>query len=204
MDRWVKIPTQWIRDKDNPLLKEFRWHGDEKADYIAALMLYMTIAHHANRKTTSELATLGCAKLSYSALSGLTELSRAKIAAGLRILVDLELIEKNNHQKTNIYRIVNYETRGGWAKLPAVSLYSDPDTIRPFRHFKLRLKNELYALKLYLLLVAFRNNPKKYAILSYDRIAHYTGISRNDIRSAISLLVNLDMVLLYMLVPFLV
>jgi hypothetical protein len=69
------------------------------------------------------LVTIGCAKLSYSALSAFTDLSRAKIAAGLKILIELNLIEKNNRQKTNTFRIVNYERKGGWAKLPAKSLF---------------------------------------------------------------------------------
>lgn len=195
MDLWVKLPTEWILNKEILILRKFRWQGADKSNYIAALMLYIAIAHHANRKITDELSEIGCAKLSYTKLGEITSLSRAKIAGGLKILLSNGLIEKNNLQKTNIFRIMNYEKKGGWAKLPANILYTESlNCIGPFMEFKLRQKNELNALKLYLLLVALRDNNKNRATPKYETISNYTGILRGNIRSAISLLVNLNMI----------
>ena len=195
MDIWVKIPTKWILDKDVLLLKKFRWQGSDKSNYIAALMLYIAIAHHANRKINDEFSTIGCAKLSYSKLEEITSLSRAKIAGGLKILQSNGLIQKNILQKTNIFKITNYEKKGGWAKLPAKTMYTESlKNIRPFIEFKLRQKHELNALKLYLLLVALRDNNRNLATPKYETISAYTGILRGNIRSAISLLVNLNMI----------
>lgn len=195
MDEWVKIPTEWIRDKEDPGLRRFSWRGPDRSSFIAALMLYICIAHHAVRKPTDDLPRPGLAKLSYTKLTELTDLSRAKIASGTRILHDYSLVQRLKSGKTNVYRVVNYEIRSGWAKLPCKSLYDEKEqAIVPFKEFKLRHKNELNALKLYLLLVSFRDNQSNHANPSYDKIQPYTGISRNEIRSAISLLINLGMI----------
>jgi hypothetical protein len=194
MDIWVKIPTKWMLDKENPSLKKFRWKGQIKSDFTAALMLYIAIAHHANSEKNRYFSRPGCAKLSYREFTTVTGLSRAKISGGLKVLSEYDLIEIIKSEKTNILRLRHYEPVG-WAKLPGKSMYTEHnESIRPFLQFKLRHKTELNALKLYLLLVALRDNKKNHANPSYNTISLYTGISRNDIRSAISLLINLNMV----------
>ena len=194
MYNWVKLPTTWILNKENPLLRRYSWRGDIKSDYIAALMLYITIATHASRENTDD-CPLGCAKLSYSKFCLITSLSRSKVSNGLNILIRDNLIEKYSYNKTNIYKIVNYENRGGWGKLPARILYDDyEEYIIAFSDFKLRQKVELDSLKLYLLLIALRDNYLNHATPSYDTINRYTGIIRTNIRSAISQLVNHDLI----------
>jgi len=194
MDEWVKMPTKWILNKDNPPLKQFTWRGEDKSNYIAALILYLAICHHANRNEKSS-CKIGCAKLSYTKLNIITSLSRAKIAAGVSILEKKDLIIKDISEKTNSYCVVNYSNRGGWAKLPAKHLYNKKhEHIKPFMEFKLRQKVELDSLKLYLLLIALRDNYRNHAYPKYETISAYTGIPRGNIRSAISILVNHDMV----------
>ena len=43
MKDWVKMPTDWIRNKEAPPLAKLRWKGENKAAQIAALMLYLAI-----------------------------------------------------------------------------------------------------------------------------------------------------------------
>lgn len=62
--------------------------------------------------------------------------------------------------------------------------------VQAFTSFKLRSKVELHALKIYLVIVAFRNNSTNYTQLSYEKISEYAFVQKNDIKSALSLLVT--------------
>jgi hypothetical protein len=194
MKDWVKMPTKWILNKENPPLVGFQWKGNDKSAHISAIMLYLTISHHVNDTPNRQFPEIGHAKLSFTELMDITDISRAKVAEGLSVLTAKGLIEKIVTDKTNIYRIYNYGV-GSWGKLPAKLLYDKSmKYIMAFKHFNLRIKNELNALKLYLLLVAFRNNDTNYATISYKTITYYTGIHRNEIKSAISLLINIKFI----------
>ena len=60
-------------------------------------------------------------------------LSRAKIADGIRVLVENGLVTKSLSEKINVYGLVNYEIRSGWAKLPCKGLYNkERQSIRTF------------------------------------------------------------------------
>lgn len=196
MNVWVKMPTNWIRNKENPPLVSFRWKGIDKSAHISALMLYLIINHHVNNEPTRQFPEPGYAQLSFTELMNIAGISRAKIADGLTVLVSKGLIERIKDNKINAYKICNYNPyAGGWAKLPAKSLYdASLKRIPIFHSFHLRLKNELNALKLYFLLLAFRDDAKNSARISYDTIYMYSGIQKNDIRSAISLLINHSLV----------
>ncbi len=188
------MPSFWIRGEGYPL-RELRWNGSEKSDQIAALMIYIALVHHANTESTVKMPDLGTCDLTYTEIANITNLSRAKVSGGLKILLQMGLIHKVSKGRNNIYQITNYGSVGGWAKLPFRGLYAkDFSRILAFDHFKLRTKNELNALKIYLVIISFRTNSTNYAQLSYDKISEYTGILRNDIRSAISLLVNINLV----------
>lgn len=194
MKEWKKMPSFWIRDKEAPPLKNFKWDSTG-ANQTAALILYIVLVHHANDEPSKNFPGLGFCSLSYSELGDIAGLSRAKISAGLNILYDMKLISKEDSKKQNIYKVTNYEQQRGWAKLPARGLYSkELKKVYAFHRFNLRSKVELYAMKIYLLLVAQRNNQKNYAEISYENINFYTGVHRNDIRSALSLLVGLGLI----------
>lgn len=195
MKEWVRMPSYWVKDQESLLLRNFKWSGPSKSDQIAALMLFVVLNHHANDITTTSFKELGLCALTYSQLSEISGLSRAKVAGGLRILKDHKLISQVGNGRNNIYKIANFGTQGGWSKLPAKKLYSsDLKKINSFYKFNLRSKNELNALKTYFLIIALRNNEINYAQISYDKISQYTGINRSEIRSAISLLINLGLV----------
>ena len=195
MKEWARMPSYWIRDEDQLPLAKLKWSGPDKTDQIAGLMLYVVLTHHANTEVTKDLSEPGLCALTYTQLSDITGLSRKKVAGGLRVLRGLNLISEISTGRNNVYQIENYGSHAGWAKLPARGLYSrDQQTLHAFHKFKLRSKNELNALKIYLLIIAQRTNTTNYAVISYDRISTYTGIARNEIRAAISLLVNLGLV----------
>lgn len=194
MKEWVRMPSAWLTDSESPLRK-MRWSGSGKADQIAALMLYIVLVHHACDIPTSVFPKSGVCKLSYTQLSDITSLSRAKIAGGLKLLCKIRVIEIISNGHSNSFYINNYENKSGWAKLPAKGLYARQYThINAFSDFHLRKKNELNALKVYLVILALRNIKTNYAKVGYDKLSQYTGVHRNELKSAISLLINLELV----------
>lgn len=195
MKEWARMPSYWIREEDVLLLRTMRWVDPDKANQIAGLMLYMVLVHHASTEPTIDKPEAGLCSLTYSELSEITGLSRAKVAGGLSVLINLNIISQIGTGRNNIYKIAKFDAKSGWAKLPAKGLYSrDLKSIPAFQRFHLRSKNELNALKLYLLVVALRNDKTNYAQVGYERINHYTGIHRNEIKSAASLLINLGLI----------
>jgi len=192
VQEWVRMPSDWIYQKG---LTEIRWRGNDKSDGIAALMIYIIIVHDANAEILRHRNELGLSELTYSDLGDIAGISRSKVSGGLKVLVKMGLIRNIATGKRNIYRIENYSLETGWAKLPAKALYGKGyDRIKVFDHLNLRSDNELNALKLYLLIATFRSNTDNYARASYETIEVYTGIHRNKIRAAISLLVNLKLI----------
>lgn len=189
MNDFAQIPTSWMKDdKPYSLLRDFSWNSKEKSDYTASLMLYICIAQHIP-KIREEIS------ISYSKLSGMTGLSRAKISSGIYILKDKKIISVSDEKKTNSYGLLWRANDKGWAKLPVKSMYNeDYSYIYPFKDFRLRKKVELDALKLYLILVAFRDEKTNSTTMRYETISNYTGIITNDIKSASSFLVSLDLI----------
>lgn len=195
MREWERMPSYWLRDEEHYPLPNMKWNGDDKADQIASLMLYIVLVHHANSEISPSKQELGLCSLTYTELNNITGLSRAKIAGGLKILIKLEVILEISTGRQNLYKIANFEAKSGWAKLPARGLYNkNLEKIPAFHRFNLRSKNELSAIKIYLIFIALRSNSTNYAIVGYDKISEYTGIHRNEIKSAISFLINLGLI----------
>ena len=195
MKEWSRMPSYWLRDEESLPLAAMKWVGGNKSDQIAALMIYIALTHNASDKPSAGNPEIGISKLTYSEIGEITGLSRAKIAGGLKVLFELEVVSSIGIGRNNVYKIVNYEAHGGWAKLPAKGLYSkDFSKIEVFHKFHLRTKNELNALKLYLIIVALRNDATNYAQVGYDKLSRYTGIHRSEIKSALSLLINMGLI----------
>lgn len=175
LPQFQKLPSRWIEQGG---LKQFAW-GKKGADEIAALIVLAVIAHHIDRDS-------GIARLSYTELAEMASLSRAKISAGLKILVERNLISGPVTGRSS-YQLENYDPKSGWAMFPAHGLYRN-DVVEAFREFKLRRRVELDALKLYYLFAARRNNETRMAQIGYEKIAEYSGVTANYIKPALSVL----------------
>jgi hypothetical protein len=112
------------------------------------------------------------------------------VANGLALLADLKIISKDKNRSH--YRIISLDVPGSWGKLPQQWLMKQPGHI--FGSFSLRSKSELDALKIYLLLLAFRNDINNYAHIGYAKITEYTGVSAKNLKKAKSHLINLDLI----------
>ncbi|MGE6786698.1 hypothetical protein ACQKGL_29735 [Ensifer adhaerens] len=183
MKDWVKLPTAWINAGG---LKDFGWKRGEGANHAAALMCLMVIAHHADPDS-------GESKVTYYTLERATGLSRAKISSGLNVLEVHGIVERRVEKRRSTYKLVGM-ARSGWGAFPARRMYSASGELVFLRDFSLRKATELNALKLLFLFVARRGTDTNAANISYDKIAEYTGIPREKIRSAVSLLVTHHMV----------
>jgi hypothetical protein len=175
---WVKLPTSWIQSTG---LKQFVWKQGEGSDSVAALLLLFPLAHFTSPDS-------GEIKLTYDDLNRATALSRTKISSGLTLLEKADvLIRETKHQSR--YRLLGYGEEGvPWAKLPAKNLYLSNGELTFRQSMFMRNRAELDALKIYLALVARRDNDKNAVYLSYEKITEYTGVHRNRIKAATSFL----------------
>jgi DNA-binding transcriptional ArsR family regulator len=173
---WTKLPSAWIEEGR---LREFRWTQGQGSDNTAALIVLAVIAHHVEPES-------GISRLTYGSLSDMASLSRAKVSAGLTLLETRSLIDREPDGRSS-YRLCCYDPAAGWAKFPAKGLYRN-DVVAAFTEFRLRRAAELEALKLFFLFAARRSRETNSAKISYDRIEEYSGVIRNNIRRALSVL----------------
>ncbi|GAK73128.1 hypothetical protein RRU01S_31_00620 [Agrobacterium rubi TR3 = NBRC 13261] len=172
---WIKLPTAWIEKGG---LMTFKWAAGEGADNTAALLVLLAVAHRIDET--------GTAKITYDEIELATSMSRAKVAAGLSVLVNFHLIEKEPAGQST-YRLANFDPDAGWAKLPCKRLYNK-GVMLAFSDFKLRRPIELHALKLYFLFASRRDRRMNMAMINYNSIGEYTGLQRNHVRDGLSLL----------------
>jgi DNA-binding IscR family transcriptional regulator len=185
---WVKMPTTWISENK---LKLFKWSSaGEGSQNTAALMAYIALCHRLEADA-SVLAQIpenewGFVRVTYDDLTEATSISRTKLSQGLTVLENYGLIGRSTGSQST-YNIHGCDGLQPWGKLPYKSLYMG-NRIFPFKDFLLRKGAELHALKLYLLLIARRDRKSNLAIVNYDTIERYSGIPRQHIRTAVSIL----------------
>ncbi len=183
MQDWGRFPSDWITKNG---LKRFSW-GRCGTRGIAALRVYVALAQ---RLRDSD----GVVRASYDALGENTNLARASVAAGLRLLEEEGLILSGTSAGgKGRYRFLEYDPKRGWAKLPAQKLY-DGLQFRPFKAWHMRSQVELHALRLYLLIAARRDTGYNEAFLTYEKIHEMTGMKDAQITSGLSQLNNSSMV----------
>jgi hypothetical protein len=128
-------------------------------------------------------------RLTYDELNVLTGLSRERISAGLKKLVEEQMIWKLDGSGS--YGLTGFGPRKRWAKLPGSALTSAGGTsFIPFSHFKLRSKHELNALKLHLYYAHSRDKVSAYSEASFETIFMRLGVQERDIPIANSLLLS--------------
>ncbi len=196
MSAWTNFPTAWIiADKK---LDGLSWHR-YKADAIAALLILIALAIKRNMDRMGieqderiALSNNEYVKATYDDLQDMLLISRSKVANGIALLIGFNIIERAINNKS-LYKLTGCTQIGKWAKLPQGILMRGK-RLTGFDSFTLRSKNELNALKLYLLMIAFRNTKTSYASLGYSAFTEYTGVQPNDIKKAKSHLINLNLI----------
>lgn len=175
---FIKLPNGWIENGRG--LHRFNWK-DGGSDHTAALMVLLAIAH----RTDDE----GIAKITYDEFEKVLPMRRAKVAAGIKVLIDFEIIEHEPRGQST-YRLIDFGVEGkSWAKLPAKGLYLN-GVIWALKDFKLRKPAELHALKIFFLLVSRRDTARNETRLSYPKIEDFSGVPGGHIKTATSLLIE--------------
>lgn len=196
---FAKCPTAWILkagdETSDPLDGLRAFSVKEVGVGIAALKIYIAIVLKANFNPNKEFALAGCARISFTQFSEQLDISRAMVAQGLKKLVAENLVEIVHEANSNVYRLNHYDVLG-WGKVPKRHMYSGDRQagIRKLVLFTLRHRSHLNALKLYLLIIALRDRKLNVTRIKHERIADYTGISKNDIRHAISVLIEFELI----------
>jgi len=190
---WAILPSNWILVENG--LRQFR-HDNGLADNIMALMCLSVIAHEASIDN-------GYAKVTYDQFETTLNKSRSLVSRGLQLLLRMEIITLG--EKRSEYQLANFNTEKSnelseyrWAKFPCDALY-DGKTIKFFSNLKLRGQAELDALKLLFLFAALRDTKHNIAIIGYEKIPERTGVLKDRIKKALSLLAVNGIVLVEMI-----
>ena len=203
MCAWAKFPSRWIKgyepgekpadDEIAGGLGQLSWGENKSAGVYASLVLtaLAVLANEAQRAAArGNRRPPGVVTASYDAIAVLTNISRSSIAKGLTLLQKVGVLHVEKQGTSNVYELIGADEDGGWCMLPETYLLSGRKHLKrlAFAQEHARMKTALNAMKLYLLLLAFRENSTSIANISYEKIQRYAGIRKEEIRAAISLL----------------
>lgn len=176
MMKWAKIPSVWIQKGG---LKEFTAHRDI-VDKISAIKLFIIFCIKMEHGKDGRFTC----SLTYEQLTEIASLSRSSVRKGL-IFLDSKNIIYSEGVRNKVY-IINNVGLSGWCKIPIKALMKNADEIEPFKILFNRYGHELNALKLYLYLLAIRDNDSAFSEVSIGKITTRTGISAKEVRVAFS------------------
>jgi hypothetical protein len=108
---WSKLPSYWVH---NAALRSFR---PRTLGSAAALKLYLALAMHANFKPAPGAEVAGLARLSFSELESVCDISRRYVSLGLTLLTHAGLVTTHAVGTAHRYQLQGYD-HPGWAKAP--------------------------------------------------------------------------------------
>jgi len=198
MSAWAKFPSSWVRPKGEQAgpLKTLLW-SDHRTTGLAALVILIALSIRLNQShkgldRSLETESLEVA-VTYDDLQSLTGYARATIAKALMLLEGMAAICIRREGRSNFYALPAIGINGGWCQLPQAHLM-DSSSSQIKRLEKLPAKKvSLNAMKLYVVLLTWRAQRLNTTAMSYSTITKYTGIRREEIRQACSMLVALEL-----------
>ncbi|WP_409275933.1 hypothetical protein [Pseudomonas sp. KCJK9111] len=170
--KFCMCPTWWVRDKDG--LSRFS-AGKDAGQNIAALKCVLAISTAVDFHTRK-------AKLSLSDLETLTGLSRPMVIRGLAKLQGFGIVAVGKDSRVHEYELTVLKNDDHWGKVPYDRI------LKQLRTLPNRGAIPLTALKLYLLLIAYRPNSSETVLIGYDLIEKYLACQRSQIRPALDIL----------------
>lgn len=203
--KWCKFPTAWVGigqvdDPDSPALRPLRalmWQ-DYRVTAAAALIVLLAIAiRHNELKGGRELENdprPSEVPVTYDELEELTGFPRPTVAKALKLLQELRLIVATKVGRSMWYGLPGLHGKGGWCQVPQEHLLRGASG--GLRRLRGTVVNRvvLNALKLYILLLANRNQRANTSAMSYRSMEKYSGVRRSDISPALSHLTALQLV----------
>ena len=170
---WGRMDSSWISHDRG--LKNFL-AGQTTGESLAALKVLLAIASHGAYETATAL-------LSYGDLELLTGLSRPMAIRGVAGLEGAGLVEVTRGTGINSYRLINAETPP-WSKVPIERIETR------LRKMPNRGESALAAMKILVLLLAFRDNRTSFASMTHRTMVEYTGVRPAVVRQGIDHLIS--------------
>lgn len=172
-------------------LAMLQWRQHKGASTAALLLLFAlsVISNRAQRRDGLRKDEMIAA--TYEQIQEMVPLSRKLIADGLQLLQMVGAIRPVREGRRNLYALVGINEAGKWCQLPQQHLHNTHSYLHRLQLFvdQIRRPTSLHALKLYMLLLAFRENHANFAAISYEKIMTYTLMRREEVSVAIQLLV---------------
>ncbi|RPE80726.1 hypothetical protein EDD65_1254 [Keratinibaculum paraultunense] len=170
--KFCALPNKWIREK-----KLCDIYAAKSGESIAALkcLLALNLYMDFSAKETSDV--------SYSKLEDLTGLSRPMVAKGINTLISkgvVKIEKESSGRKARSYKFVIGDDI--WSKVPKNKMYSFIKTLNN------RGISSLSALKIYLVILTFKDKKSGIANIGYEKIREYTGLQSKDIKSGLQIL----------------
>lgn len=200
MGAWAKFPTAWLSlvaaiEDAPPPLRELDWRG-HRTSAVAALILLMALAIRLNQSRKGRELQAGIenvVSVTWDDLQQMSGFARATVGKGLSLLEAIGAIKTEKKGRSSYYELNGVGTRGGWCQLPQDELLSADGTLT---HLKGVTTNRvvLNAMKIYVLLMALRNQRFNTTSVSYEGICKRTGIRRADVSSALGYLTALELI----------
>jgi len=132
--------------------------------------------------------------MTYDELQEMTGFARATVSKGLKLLKEMQAIEVRKEGRINIYTLPDVAVDGSYCQLPQqYILDGSRNVLQKFSGLQLHTRHGLNAIKLYVLFLALRQRRFNTTAVSYDGIMKHTGIRREDIPKAFSMLVALEL-----------
>lgn len=183
---WAKLPTR-------PILSARALRTlnvGELGVAVTALKIYLAVVTEVRNDSGPGSLGPGRARMSYSDLQEVTGASRAMIRPALDRLGPLMRIVPDAG-RVHVYELVDFPEpkKPGWVKVPSGFLRGR----KVIERFDPRMRTDLSALKLYLLIAALQNKDDGYSRVAYEKITHYTGLHRTDTSHGISRLIDVGM-----------
>jgi hypothetical protein len=185
---FARMPSRWIQDG---MLQYFTYR---EADSLHALLTYLCVVKKAAAFQNKNALQLGQAVLTYDEIQSMAHLTRTQVRDAKARLECEGLVKTELHNKATLYTLAAYpqsKTAGHWAKLPTPRLFDAVTDHLLFAHDKRFRQDEcatMDAVKLYLLLLAFRPNDRDTCWLSYQNMYRHSGVQLNRMWPALSLL----------------
>lgn len=171
-------------------------------EVIAALKIYIALVAMADDKKQERNAGKYCLRTTYEEIQLYLKLSRAMVCEGLKLLEAADAIERLGY-KPLVYRIKGLDPTKpdewkGHVKLPKGHLFGMRRYSRELpimlAHYPSRGKAAMNGLVIYLLLLSVCQRDTNVSLISYDQIQKRTGLFSTDVRQAIDILVNHDLI----------
>lgn len=179
-----------------PGLSHLRWR-QHKGGATAAIMVLFALAIKSNLVQKKDgLRVNNQVVATYEDIMALTNLSRGPIAKGLELLRELGAITTKKNGNGCVYTLEGIDVGGGYCELPQDYLLNGQTVMRRLRglHTAIKNRSSLDAMKLYMLLLAFRDRKWNVSRVSYVAIRQYTGMRKEEISIAVQLLLGAQLI----------